>query len=441
MNWNQSPTTTLIGAALTDDASSIDRLFSRYWNVRQTTTALCDSLEPEDFVVQSMPDASPIKWHLAHTTWFFESFILRPYLKGYKPYHDNFNYLFNSYYDGVGERVPRHERGLMTRPTTPEVFSYRHHVDQGIAAILKNGSSTLPNTITSLIVTGINHEQQHQELILTDLKHAFSRNPLRPEYVPLSNDRLDQVASEEKELRWTAYQEGVREIGYDGTGFSFDNERPRHRQFVEPFRLASRLATNREWLEFMEDGGYERSECWLSDGWAARTREQWESPLYWDKRGNSWWQFTLSGMKPVNPAEPVCHVSYYEADAFARWFGARLPTEAEWETAADVAIEGNFLENRRFHPEPPPVQDSIEPTQLFGDLWEWTLDAYLPFPGFRPESGILGEYNGKFMCNQHVLRGGSCVTPRDHIRLTYRNFFHPWSRWQFSGVRLARNSH
>lgn len=421
--------------ASTEDPPSSLVLARDFNAVRQTTIALCEPLEPEDCVVQSMPDASPVKWHLAHTTWFFEEFILSAHVPGDRVHHPQFSYLFNSYYNAVGQRLPRSQRGLITRPTVQEVLDYRAAVDRRMTEFLGNSDAELIQRVAPLLTLGLNHEQQHQELLLTDVKHALWHNPLYPVYTHRDAAPRETAPA----LRWLAYPEGVRWVGYEGEGFAYDNEGPRHREFVNGFRIASRPVTNGEYLEFMADGGYSRPDAWLSDGWAAVQQQGWVAPLYWEQRGDQWWTFTLSGMLPVNPAEPVCHVSYYEADAFARWAEARLPTEAEWETAADVAISGNFLESGRFHPSPAVSGSDTEPVQIFGDVWEWTASAYLPYPGFRPASGAVGEYNGKFMCNQHVLRGGSCASPRDHLRPTYRNFFYADARWQYSGIRLAQS--
>ncbi|CAN5732392.1 ergothioneine biosynthesis protein EgtB [soil metagenome] len=415
----------------------LDRLRSQYRTIRGASLDLCEPLESEDFVLQSMPDASPVKWHLAHSTWFFETFVLQAHLDGYRPYREEFSYLFNSYYNAIGDRLPRPRRGLLSRPSVAEVYGYRGHVDEAIDRLISTWDEPRFDRIGPLIVLGLNHEQQHQELILTDLKHALSHNPIRPVY----RDRPADLPDEAPALRWISYPEGVRWIGSGGEGFAFDNETPRHRQFVESFRFGSRPVTCGEFLEFVQDGGYERPNHWLSDGWAVAQARDWQAPLYWEPGDDGWQSFTLAGMRPVQAAEPVCHISYYEANAYARWAGARLPTEAEWETAADVALTGNFAESGRYHPAQaiePKVEP--EPLQVFGDVWEWTASAYLPYAGFRPDPGAIGEYNGKFMCNQQVLRGGSCVTPGAHLRPSYRNFFYPDARWQFSGLRLARDA-
>jgi ergothioneine biosynthesis protein EgtB len=399
------------------------------------TESLCAPLEAEDFVMQPMPEVSPPKWHLAHTTWFFETFVLGPNAPGYKPFHPSFCYLFNSYYNAVGDRLPRPRRGLMTRPSLEQVHAYRAAVDRAMAAYLDTAGESLAADVATVITLGIHHEQQHQELILTDIKHALSLNPLRPAY----RDDLTVPSWETRPAAWIASPGGLHEIGHDGSRFAFDNEGPRHRVHLEPFRVASRLSTVGEYLAFMGDSGYARPELWLSDGWAAVQAQRWEAPLYWERDGAGWRAFTLGGMRPLNEAEPVCHVSYYEADAFARWAGARLATEAEWEVAAGEAeVMGNLLDESCLHPRA--AGQGAGPTQTFGDVWEWTQSPYTPYPGSRAAAGALGEYNAKFMCNQLVLRGGSCITPASHIRPTYRNFFPPEARWQFSGIRLASDS-
>jgi ergothioneine biosynthesis protein EgtB len=403
-------------------------LLDRFRTIRARTEQLCSPLAVDDYQLQSMPDCSPPKWHLAHTTWFFETFLLKGFAEGYQPFRPEFGYLFNSYYEAVGERWPRPARGLLSRPTVEEVYAYRHAIDRRLLERLETANESDWARLAPVLELGLNHEEQHQELLLTDLKHAFGLNPLFPRYAepPLSPRR------EGTRLRWVRHAEGVRWIGYDGQGFAFDNEGPRHRVFIDAFQLASRLVTNGEYLEFIRDGGYERPEFWLSDGWATRNRGNWSAPLYWRQDGSGFALFTLHGLQPLDPAEPVCHVSYYEADAYARWAGARLPTEFEWETAVGAnPVEGNFLESGRFHP--------IGGEIAYGDVWVWTASPYIAYPGYRPASGALGEYNGKFMCNQMVLRGGSCATPAEHIRVTYRNFFPPDARWQFSGIRLAKD--
>jgi ergothioneine biosynthesis protein EgtB len=389
-----------------------------------------------------MEDASPAKWHLAHTSWFFETLVLEPIVRGYRPFAPGFRVLFNSYYQSVGPQHPRRQRGLLTRPSLEEVLDYRAWVDRHVLDLL---SATAPAAeLLRTIRLGVEHEQQHQELILTDVKHLLSCNPLHP----AARDCPEPPAGEAKPLSLHYQPGGLRFVGHDAPGFAFDNEGPRHQVMLSPFELASRPVTNGEFQVFMADDGYGRSELWLSDGWAALRAQDWEAPLYWEQVDGCWHAQTLGGLRPVSPHEPVCHVSYYEADAFARWMGTRLPTEAEWESAAaDLPVEGNFAESGRFHPASTPSAASSDAAggadgllQMFGDVWEWTQSDYAAYPGFRPLSDVFGEYNGKFMCNQRVLRGGSCATPQPHIRASYRNFFAPDARWQFSGIRLARDA-
>ncbi len=400
--------------------------------VRRMTEQLCAPLSAEDQMLQSMPDASPAKWHQAHTTWFFETFILLPHLPGYQPINPSYTYLFNSYYKQLGGHPVRANRGLLSRPSLEEVQAYRGHVDENMLRLLENGAGA---ELTAKVELGLNHEQQHQELILTDVKHSLWMHPLRSTYLP----RPAEMDAEAAPLRWFDYDGGLHWVGHAGDGFAFDNEGPRHREFLRPFRLASRLVTNAEYLEFIRDGGYSRPELWLSEGWDAVIANGWQAPLYWNSREDGWTTNKLSGEHPLNPAEPVCHVSYFEADAYTRWAGARLPSEAEWEVcAARMPVKGNLLENGRYHPARA-TKSQVGPAQLFGDVWEWTASPYMAYPGFRPAAGVLGEYNGKFMCNQFVLRGGSCATPASHIRASYRNFFPPQARWQFSGIRLAND--
>jgi ergothioneine biosynthesis protein EgtB len=400
------------------------RLRELYLSVRRATERLCEPLAVEDFVVQSMPDASPTKWHLAHTSWFFETFILRASAE-YKPLDERYRQLFNSYYETVGDQHPRPDRGLLSRPTVREIFAYRRHVDEAMERAFERA----PDAIVEL---GINHEEQHQELLLTDVKHVLASNPLHPAYRAAPPPR----PSEPRPLKFLPFDGGLVEIGDRGDGFAFDNERPRHRVYLQPFLLANRLVTAGEYLAFMIDGGYRRPELWLSDGWAQARAHDWQAPLYWQALAGNWQVMTLSGLRPVQPAEPVCHVSFYEADAYARWAQARLPTEVEWERAAEGRpVQGGFLESGALHPRP---AGDDELGQLFGETWQWMQSAYLPYPGFRPLDGALGEYNGKFMSGQMVLRGGSCATPMRHLRVSYRNFFAPQARWQFSGIRLAR---
>jgi ergothioneine biosynthesis protein EgtB len=408
-------------------------LLDAYRRVRARTEAIAAPLTAEDCCAQSMPDASPTKWHLAHTTWFFETFVLEPADPAFRPLDPAYRVLFNSYYNGIGEQHPRPRRGLLTRPGLDAVRAYRAHVDRSIEAWLAREPT---HALRDVVVLGLHHEQQHQELILTDTKHLLAQNPLRPPY------RTDLPAPPPRSappLRWQRYAAGLRSIGTDGPDFHFDNEGPRHTQLVPAFELASRPVTNGEYLAFVEAGGYADPRPWLADGWAAVRSEGWTAPLYWEQRDDGWHELTLGGVRPLDLDAPVCHLGYYEADAFARFAGARLPTEAEWETAAcAVPVAGNTVERGLLHPAAAGPASGDEPVQLFGDVWEWTQSPYTAYPGFRAAAGAIGEYNGKFMCNQLVLRGGSCATPADHLRATYRNFFPPAARWQFSGLRLAR---
>ncbi len=412
------------------------KLSGRYKEVRKQTEYLCEPLEPEDYVIQTMENVSPAKWHLAHTSWFFETFLLSEFIPDYKTMHPKYAFLFNSYYVQAGERHCRPKRGLISRPTVTEVYEYRKYIDEQMISLMKRPPVDNQDRIAGIIEIGLNHEQQHQELMLTDIKHVFSMNPLYPAYQERTVPAIERIP----DISWNDYEGGLVNIGATGNTFCFDNELPRHKVYLEPFRLADRLVTNAEYLEFMQDGGYDNPVLWLSDGYAVKQRENWKSPYYWEIRDDEWWMITLQGPRKVNPAEPVCHLSHYEADAFARWSGARLPTESEWEIAADaVEHAGNFVETRNYHPVPVTDDNDSVLHQMFGDVWEWTGSSYLPYPGYKPLPGALGEYNGKFMANQMVLRGGSCVTPKSHIRKTYRNFFHPDSRWQFTGLRLAKD--
>lgn len=424
-------------SAANGDGSS--PLATRFQEVRDFTEALCRPLAPEDCVIQPMPDASPTKWHLAHTSWFFETFILEPRAPDYKPFHPEFRYLFNSYYNAVGERHARPNRGLVSRPNLDEVYRYRGYVDRQMQALFDCGEPARLEGLEPLLELGLHHEQQHQELILTDINFTLSCNPLKPAYQEARP--LAECRPAPSPLTWTTVAEGLQWIGHNGGGFCFDNEMPRHRVFCEAFQLGNRLVTNGEFLEFIADGGYSRPELWLSDGWNTVQANDWRAPLYWEENHGRWWSTGLNGMRQVVPEAPVCHVSYYEADAYARWAGARLPTEAEWEiAAAGIDPAGNFVGAGYLRPLPATASTGDGLTQMFGDVWEWTGSAYLAYPGYRPAEGALGEYNGKFMCNQMVLRGGSCATSSSHIRPTYRNFFPPDARWQFSGIRLARDA-
>jgi ergothioneine biosynthesis protein EgtB len=411
---------------------ALPELATRYAAIRQASLAIADGLDAEDCALQSMPDASPVKWHLAHTTWFFETFVLEKFAPAHAPFRAEFREFFNSYYNAVGEQFPRPQRGLISRPGLAEVIAYRRHTDAMMQRLLEQQS--LPHDALTLLELGLNHEQQHQELIYTDLKHLLSLNPFAPAYKKDATVESRPAAP----LAWNAYRGGVTEIGHDGVGFAFDNESPRHRQFVEPFELASRPVTNAEYLAFVQDGGYQRPGFWLSEGWQIVQAQHWSAPIYWRQVDGQWQEFTLDGRQPLDLARSVVHVSHFEADAYAHWAGARLPTEFEWElAAAGQPVEGNFVESGALHPLASPGGGM---SALFGDVWEWTSSSYAPYPGFRAASGAVGEYNGKFMANQYVLRGGSCVTPATHIRATYRNFFPSAARWQFSGIRLARSS-
>ena len=414
------------------------RLIEQFRQVRDFSTRLCRSLEPEDYVVQSMPDVSPTKWHLAHTSWFFETFVVKVWMQRYRSEVPQYAYLFNSYYNAAGDMHRRDLRGLISRPTVSETYRFRESIDLCVIKLLEEADETLLAEIEPVLTLGIHHEQQHQELLVTDIKHVFSQNPLYPIFQP---NAADSETSKVAPQHFIEFDEGTVLIGHDGAGFSYDNEGPQHRALVPAFSLSNRLISNGEYLAFMEAGGYTRPELWLSLGWTTVNEQRWQAPLYWVQRDGAWWNFTLSGFRPVNESEPVTHVSYFEADAYANWDGARLPTEFEWEHAAsELPLEGNFVDAQRFHPAPAASpKDEAALLQMFGDAWQWTRSAYLPYPGYRAVPGALGEYNGKFMCNQMVLRGGSCATSRDHIRPTYRNFFQPEKRWQFNGIRLARD--
>lgn len=411
-------------------------LVARFKATRSHSEALARPLSAEDQTVQSMPDCSPTKWHLAHVSWFFETFVLVPHLADYEVRHPQFPYLFNSYYEAAGARHPRFERGLITRPGVEEVSAYRAHVTTAMERLFEHADSALWSRIAPLVDIGIHHEQQHQELILMDILNLFSRNPLRPAYAPYRAG----LAREAPALRFHDYPGGIHEIGHAGDGFAYDNESPRHEVLLRPFRIASRAVTNGEWRDFMEDGGYRRAEFWLADGWARVKAGEYAAPLYWEQTADGWEAMTLSGQHPLDLAAPVCHVSYYEADAFARWAGKRLPTEAEWEVAArDLPLKGNFAGSGHLRPIAAPAGDT-NPAQFYGDVWEWTQSPYSPYPGYRAAPGAIGEYNGKFMASQFVLRGGCCATPDDHVRATYRNFFYPHQRWPFAGLRLAEDA-
>ena len=408
---------------------TIDDALSAFRTVRGQSIKLVSGLSDADATAQSMEDASPAKWHLAHTSWFFEEFIIAPLRGDEARFDPAFAYLFNSYYNAVGERHARPMRGLLTRPSLDEVLAYRGHVDAQMEGLIERDL----DQVSDLLELGLSHEQQHQELLLTDILHLFAQNPLYP---ALRAPALEKQL-EAKPLNWSKYRGGIVTIGHAGTAFAFDCETPAHEALIQPFELATRAITNGEWLQFMAAGGYSEPEHWLSDGFAAVQAERWEAPLYWQRDGESWTTMTLQGHQPVNMAAPVTHISFYEADAYASWAGARLPTEQEWEHAASSEdLNGNYAGSDTLHPQ---VQADENRTYMFGDVWEWTASAFRPYPGFKAASGAVGEYNGKFMSGQMVLRGGSCATPTGHMRATYRNFFAPDKRWQFSGLRLARD--
>jgi ergothioneine biosynthesis protein EgtB len=414
------------------DPREQEALLDRYHRTRRLTEALAAPLSAEDQGLQSMPDASPTKWHRAHTTWFFETFVLAPHEPRYRAFHPAYGFLFNSYYEAVGPRHARPARGMLSRPGVAEIADYRSHVDQAMARFFERAASA---DVLALVELGINHEEQHQELILMDIKHALAQNPLEPAYAPAKEETRRNALP----LEFIAFDGGLEEIGHDGEGFAFDNEGPRHKVHVAPFRLGSRLVTNGEYLEFIADGGYRRPQFWLSEGWAAVVRDGWRAPLYWREEGSGWRVFTLAGSVALDPAEPVVHVSHFEADAYARWSGKRLPREAEWEIAARearVALAGNLMARALYHP-----RAAAEPglSQMIGDAWEWTESPYVGYPGYKAAAGAIGEYNGKFMANQMVLRGGAAVTPAGHVRITYRNFFPSAARWLFGGIRLAED--
>ena len=413
---------------------SKEHLLQHFKKVRSFSLYLCEPLETEDYVIQASEFASPTKWHLAHTSWFFETFVLEKFQDDFESLHPQYAYFFNSYYLQTGVPFTRAKRGVLSRPTVKEVFEYRKYVNEQLEHFIKSASESTWDEAAKVVEIGIHHEQQHQELILTDLKYMLGQNPLLPAY------RKGEAKSSQdiKPIQWISFEEQVTEIGNTGNEFTYDNEHPRHRTLIQDFELADRLITNGEYLEFINDEGYSRSELWLDEGWSAVNQNEWKAPLYWFKRGGKWQQFTLFGAREIDSNEPVTHVSYYEAEAFARWKGVRLPTEQEWEHACgDQPMKGNFVERENFHPVATESHTN-ELKQMYGDVWEWTMSAYAPYPNYKPLPGALGEYNGKFMANQYVLRGGSCATSQTHIRKTYRNFFHADARWQFSGIRLAR---
>jgi len=416
------------------------KLVDRLRDSRRLSTALAAPLSDEDQTVQAMDDASPTKWHLAHTTWFYEAFILKEHLPGYQPFSADFDYCFNSYYESKGHRHPRPKRGLLTRPSAQGVRDYRAHVDAALDDLFAQGIAETPaDKVGALVELGINHEQQHQELLLTDILSLFASNPLRPAY-RAPQPKVEAV-SEAARLNWISFAGGIRTIGHDGHGFAYDNESPRHEVLLRPYRLADRCVTNGEWISFIEAGGYTDPLLWFADGWATVKAQGWQAPGYWEQRDGTWHQMTLEGLLPVDLRAPVSHVSYYEANAFAQWAGKRLPTEFEWEAASEgYTPAGNDLSTNALRPRAAKPAGNGRLSQLFGDVWEWTSSAYQPYPGYRAAPGAIGEYNGKFMVSQQVLRGGSCATPGGHIRATYRNFFYPHHRWQFMGLRLAEDA-
>lgn len=418
-----------------------EELLRAYRATRSMTESLVEPLEPEDMVVQTMPDASPTKWHLAHTTWFFETLVLARSGAPYELFDEGYHQLFNSYYESLGNPYPQAERGLLSRPTVREILEYRRYVDRAMEELFATAPASELGALETTITIGLNHEQQHQELLLMDIKTVLARNPSRPAYP----SRVAPSAKPLPPMEWATFEGGLVETGAPESGFSYDNERPRHRVYLEPFELAPRPVTNGEYRAFMADGGYRRPELWLSDGWAHARKGNWSAPLYWEELEGRWQVMTLHGLQEPNPTAPVCHLSYYEADAYATWSGYRLPTEHEWEHAATqsapkpASVDGTFLEDPNHHPaalRTPPAPGALG--QMLGDVWEWTSSPYTPYPKYRPFEGELGEYNGKFMANQMVLRGGCCATPRNHLRPTYRNFYYPHQRWMFSGLRLAR---
>jgi ergothioneine biosynthesis protein EgtB len=438
----QTNTAVLEVPAASEPGTSFDRRAwsDRYREVRAFTEELCAPLETEDYVIQSMPDASPAKWHLAHTSWFFQTFVLKAGGAGTRGADPHYEYLFNSYYNAVGPMHCRAQRGMISRPTVAQVYAYRKQTDAAMLTRLAQASEEESAALESLVELGLNHEQQHQELLLTDLKHMLAQNPLRPVY---KSSRSASLKASIAGPAWIAFEAGLQWIGHDGDGFAFDNERPRHRSYINRFELAQRLVTNGEYRAFIEENGYQRPELWLSLGWMTVRDQKWTAPLYWEQTsGGEWVEFTLAGMRALDATQPVTHVSYFEADAFARWAGARLPTEEEWELASGtVPMIGGFVDARRFHPAAAvSIGDRRQLAQIFGEVWQWTRSSYAPYPGYAAPPGAIGEYNGKFMCNQYVLRGGSCATPRSHVRRSYRNFFPPDKRWQFTGIRLARDS-
>ncbi|MCU7827870.1 MAG: ergothioneine biosynthesis protein EgtB [Candidatus Thiodiazotropha sp. (ex Myrtea sp. 'scaly one' KF741663)] len=409
-----------------------ERLLSRYEAVRAVSELICEPLAIDDYQLQSIVETSPPKWHLAHVSWFFETLVLSHFRKDYRPYHPDFNYIFNSYYYTVGEMHPRPKRGMLSRPTVEEIYNYRRHVDEQMRRLMAWVDSEQWDDLAFRVTLGLNHEQQHQELLLMDIKHNLSVNPLLPAY----RSDLTESPVLVSPVRWEERAGGVHEMGHAGDGFSFDNETPRHQVLMRDHRLANRLVTNQEYLEFIDDGGYQQPALWMADGWTLINQQGWRHPLYWRSVEGEWREYTLGGVRDLNPNQPVCHMSFYEADAYARWVGKRLPGEAELELMLDEqkTVDGNFFETGYLHP-----ATALPEGQWYGDLWNWTNTSYAGYPGFKPLKGAMGEYNGKFMSNQMVLKGGCCVTPSDHIRASYRNFYYPHDRWPFTGIRLAED--
>lgn len=433
--------------SLIQQKNSVNSWLEFYSQVRHESVLICEPLEIEDFCIQTMPEVSPIKWHLAHTSWFYETLILKPFLVGYKEFKPEYEILFNSYYESLGPQYPRHQRGALSRPTVEEVFSYRKHIDVHMAELLLQVDSASREIILSLVELGLHHEQQHQELMLTDILHIFASNPLKPVYTSSVSMRPHRVGRYKVAgTKWLNYEGGLTVVGNQSTEFVYDNEEPAHNVYLEPFQIASRPVLNGDYLEFVESDAYQQPSYWLSDAWRTIQQEKWQAPLYWQKDEGEWRQMTLSGVEDLDKDAPVCHISYFEAAAYARWKslsepGVRLPTEEEWESVAfNMAVQGNFRNLKSLRPMAATVlEDANQPSQMFGDVWEWTQSAYSNYPGYHAAKGPLGEYNGKFMSGQMVLRGGSCATHADHIRVTYRNFFYPHERWQFSGFRLAKD--
>jgi len=412
------------------DVASRSKLRDEYLKVRSETERICSLLQPDDYQIQSIIETSPPKWHIAHVSWFFESFVLPKFCSNYKPFNARFAYLFNSYYETVSTMQPRPKRGMLSRPTVDEIYAYRHYVDENMLELIETLDDSQYVDFHFRVTLGLNHEQQHQELLLMDIKHNFSVNPLRPAY----NDNLTEPLQSDSKIQWIEREGGIVEIGSDGESFCYDNETPRHQVLLQNHKLATRLVTNNEYLAFINDGGYSRVDLWLADGWYHIQKNQWRNPLYWESHDDEWWVFTLGGLRKLNSNEPVSHISLYEADAYARWAGKRLPSEMELENKlSELPVEGNFLNHDLLQPQ-------TSEQQWYGDLWQWTATTYSPYPGFKPFAGSMGEYNGKFMCNQMTLRGGACVTPQNHTRATYRNFFYPHDRWQFAGLRLAEDA-